>query len=642
MTQLNLEYLNPTDASFNNRQPFCDRFDDVYFNDTGGLKETEFVFIEHNNLVERWQQGDQLPAFCIAETGFGTGLNFLTTCHHWQQRNRKPKRLHFISFEKYPLSSDSLKLAYENFPELANLSQQLLTVWGNFRTGLQQHRFTDDITLTLVFGDANSYIHQINAQVDAWFLDGFAPQKNPDLWHDRLFNQMNRLSHSTTTLSTYTAASGVNKALSRNGFKVKKVTGFGKKREMITARFECKTFEPQKVHPWAPLPKQQFTESHVCIVGAGIAGMCLAQQFKQAGYTTTVIEQNLRPMRQASGNDMAMVMPLITAQDSPESLFYIRAFETALHFYHEHEFHPIGVTQNLKNNQPTDWIQKLQHAGLAKELLNRSEHDPNKVVYASAGYVDTQRVARRMSQFVDHWVTEKVSHISQLEDGKWQLFNDHEKIHETGLLLIAAGMQSQELLDQTDLSLTAKHGQTTSIKVPSLNVMNSIQLHKGYVIPAADQSHWLCGATFDHVPIEQQFSTAELAQDHWQRNLALWQHHPLHDSLKTAEVISGFAAIRATTPDHLPICGPIINQELFRADYHDLHHGRHWQTYPPASATDNLFILSGLGSRGFTAAPLLAKYLCAMILGEPLPLEADLCKIIHPNRFLYRRLKKRH
>jgi len=637
-----LQYLHATETKQVNHQPHCIRFNDVYFNDQGGAEESRFVFIQHNKLPERWRKDANKSSFCIGETGFGTGLNFLTTLEAWQAAKRRPKKLHFISCEKYPLSYLNLENAHACFPELQPFSQQLLSIWhqfnGSFRCGFHTFQLKNNVTLTLALGDATDSLAQLNASVDTWFLDGFAPKKNPSMWHENLFIEINRLSKIGTTLTTFTAASQVSKTLRLNGFKVIKKPGFGKKREMITATFEQPKDTTNHQHQWYPMPQANTQNKMVTVLGGGIAGMCLAHHFKQSGYHVTVIDQTSKPMQGASGNDMAMVMPLITAQQSPESAFYLRAFETALHFYQCNELHSIGVEQCLSQAKYRHWLKTIKQAGLPKRLLE-IKNDLN-AFYPMAGYVDTQSLAERLKSNVDQWLTSTVDKLKRTTSDQWQLLNENkENFHTTDLLIIANGIKAQQLMEPKNLSLLAKHGMTTTIQPKNPNLKH-IKLADGYLIPNQNQNQWLCGATFDHLEPEQWYQTPQLHTNHWQRNLSLWHQSSFFDQLKQSKIIRGFAAIRATTPDHLPVCGPIIDQNKFKSDYSDLHHGRHWQRYPPAEALNNLYILNGLGSRGFTSAPLLAQYLCAMVIGEPLPLESDLCKIIHPNRFLYRSLKK--
>lgn len=639
-----LQYINATATKQVNQQPHSIQYDDVYFNDQGGLEESRFVFIKHNKLFERWQEKINQNSFTIGETGFGTGINLLTTLHAWQTTKEKPQKLHFISCEKYPLSYQDMVDAHACFPELQSFSQLLLAIWQEFndvfRCGFHTFQLMDNVILTLAIGDATDCLTQLNACIDAWFLDGFSPKNNPEMWHQDLFSEVNRLSRTGTTLSTFTAASQVSKTLNNAGFKVIKKPGFGKKREMITAVFMQHKDATTNEHQWYPTPKANTQNQSVTILGGGIAGMCLSHYFKKAGYHVTVVDQNPKPMQVASGNHMAMVMPLVTARQSPESIFYLRAFETALNFYHSDEYQAIGVEQILHQNKHKKWAKTIQQAGLPKTLLDFTSGS-NAAYYPKAGYVQTDLLSQRLRTTVDQWLATEVNQLLFTEKNKWLLLNqDREAFHSTDLLIIANGIKAQQLMNSNDLYLTAKHGMTTTIKAEINKSLKHIKLAEGYVIPNQNHNQWLCGATFDHLEPEQWYTPAQLHQNHWQRNHLLCHGLNIFDDFNKSQVISGHAAIRATTPDHLPICGPIIDQTKFKSDYNDLNHGRHWQKYPPAKTSSNLYILNGLGSRGFTSAPLLAQYLCAMIVGEPLPLEIDLCKIIHPNRFLYRDLKK--
>ncbi len=635
MQRLNLIYLEPIDARQQQQTPYSEQFQDVYYDREQGLEEAEYVFISGNDLLQRWQQTKTDQVFTVGETGFGTGLNFLALCRAWQQVSKRPARLHFFSVEKHPLSLDSMRSAHQHFPELGAFSQALLAVWHNFRAGFHSFHLTEDITLTLAFGDAIEALQQLEGHIDAWFLDGFAPQRNPGMWNDDLYDQLNRLSKPGTTLATFTAASQVRKGLQEHGFQVQKKPGFGRKREMITAHFTTPMIRP-KTLDWHPWPAAATDTKQATIIGGGLAGMCLAQQLKRAGYHTTVVDHQPQPMQRASGNAAAMVMPMLTAKPSPESLFYLRAFEYALRFYQNDEFFPIGVTEHLSQAKQQKWAQTLRAAGLPETLIQFSATAAH---YPAAGYVDTNQLAQRLLGAVDEWITAEVASLKH--QGAWQLLNaSGELIKASELLIVANGINAQQLLSSQELQLTAKHGQTTTLNCDRNDIWQTIKLDQGYVIPIDQGQQLICGATFDHIDAVAGYQPATLHDDHAQRNLSLWQQQPLHDTLAQCHVQGGHAAIRATTQDHLPICGPLVDQAKCREDWADLHHGRHWQSHPAAHAIDSLYILSGLGSRGFTSAPLLAQYLSAMIAAEPLPLEHDLCKIIHPNRFLYRQLKK--
>ncbi len=239
------------------RTPISTQFEDVYFSQFDGLAETQYVFIHHNRLKERWERLDTSSTcqFIIAETGFGTGLNFLASCQAWQQYAPADAKLHFISMEKYPLHHNDLQTALSHWPSLQVLSQQLMKDYpseffeGHHFEGLHfegLHAITiNNITLHLLIGDIADCLPKLatgaypiigdnsTLKVDAWFLDGFAPAKNPDMWTKTLFDTMQALSRPGSSFATFTAAGAVRRELQASGFQVEKVPGFGQKREML-------------------------------------------------------------------------------------------------------------------------------------------------------------------------------------------------------------------------------------------------------------------------------------------------------------------------------------------------------------------------------------------------------------------------
>jgi tRNA 5-methylaminomethyl-2-thiouridine biosynthesis bifunctional protein len=224
------------DISWQAQQPYSNQFDDVYFSTDNGLLETEYVFLAANRLPARWLESD-LKAFTIIETGFGTGLNFLSAVALWQTTAPNNAKLHFISIEKYPLSAEQLTQALAAWPSLAPLSETLTKAYATIDLNSYPQTITiepmPNIQLTLYLNDINQCIGDIKEQADAWFLDGFAPSKNPGMWNAALFSNMARLSHTHTTFSTFTCAGIVKRGLKEAGFKVNKHPGFGKKREML-------------------------------------------------------------------------------------------------------------------------------------------------------------------------------------------------------------------------------------------------------------------------------------------------------------------------------------------------------------------------------------------------------------------------
>lgn len=198
------------------------QFDDPYFSIENGLAETRHVFLDGNNLHTRLCDG-----FHIGELGFGTGLNFLTTLDLWQ-RKKVSGRFYFTSFEAFPLNAHDMFKAFSAFTEIAHLAQPLLEQW---QTG-QKVIHLEHATLNVIVGDAQEHLPNWDQKADAWFLDGFSPAKNPELWSEPLLREVFHHSHAQATFATYSAAGYVRRSLEKAGFHVKRCKGFGKKRHM--------------------------------------------------------------------------------------------------------------------------------------------------------------------------------------------------------------------------------------------------------------------------------------------------------------------------------------------------------------------------------------------------------------------------
>lgn len=238
-TKLSMQNTSNTTANIEWRdgQPYACEFQDVYFSTDNGLLETDYVFLQGNDLTTRWLDAD-LQTFNIAETGFGTGLNFLCAAKLWLETAPQQAKLHFISVEKYPLSIQDMTTALGFWPQLKCVSEPLLTQYESLINSTESiSLYENRVILSLLIGNAKERFNQIDEKFDAWFLDGFAPAKNPDMWQGELFKQMARLSKLNTTFATFTSAGDVRRGLINADFEVKKRAGYGKKREMLTGKF---------------------------------------------------------------------------------------------------------------------------------------------------------------------------------------------------------------------------------------------------------------------------------------------------------------------------------------------------------------------------------------------------------------------
>ena len=220
-----------------NNTPYSIDFNDIYFSTEDELDETEYVFIQQNQLEQRFKSLNQ-NHFTIIETGFGTGLNFLVTCQHWLALAPADTQLRFVSIEKFPLTLADLSCAHALWPQFSAISSELLQQYSALKTGNNIFSMAGGrIQLALQADDILQALPQITQKADAWFLDGFAPAKNADMWSTKVCEHIARLSQSNTTFATFTSAGDVRRGLQAAGFSVEKCAGFGKKREMLRGEF---------------------------------------------------------------------------------------------------------------------------------------------------------------------------------------------------------------------------------------------------------------------------------------------------------------------------------------------------------------------------------------------------------------------
>ncbi|MEC8567849.1 MAG: tRNA (5-methylaminomethyl-2-thiouridine)(34)-methyltransferase MnmD, partial [Pseudomonadota bacterium] len=298
--------------------PISKQFGDVYFSKDNGLLETRHVFLNGNDLSERLSQLKDFEYFCVGETGFGTGLNILTLWQLWQQiRPNNHSHLHTISVEKFPLSKADLIRALNVWPELKPLADKLiqqypLPIAGCHRLSFPEERFSIDLWL----GDAQDIFPSIpkTQAVNAWFLDGFAPSCNPDMWQENVLNHIVRLSDYGTTFASFSVAGVLKRGLKQHGVQINRPRGFGHKREMLKAIWLAPT-KTENTDSNAIVSDQisleeipNKTQRKIAIIGAGIAGLTTAWAFAQRGHQVTIYEQN-EPLSGASGNPLALLNP---------------------------------------------------------------------------------------------------------------------------------------------------------------------------------------------------------------------------------------------------------------------------------------------------------------------------------------------
>jgi tRNA 5-methylaminomethyl-2-thiouridine biosynthesis bifunctional protein len=567
--------------------PRSGRFGDVYFSAQDGLAESRAVFLEGCGLPQAWAGRAQ---FTVAELGFGTGLNIVALLELWRRTHPAGGRLHVFSVEAFPMSAQEAARALGHWPELADVMAPLLARWPARTPGLHRIELPEfSASIDLAVMDVTDALAGWQGRADAWFLDGFAPASNPGMWSETVLALVGARSAPGARVGTFTVAGAVRRGLQAAGFAVDKRPGFGRKRERLEAVF-----------PAAPV---QRTAARVAVIGAGIAGASVARALRAAGASPVVFEAEAAGSG-ASGNPAALVTPRFDAGGGPAAAFFAQAFDHAVRLY---EALPGAV---------------IQHGALQ---LEAGERDPGRFDRIAAQpfwsdgalpRLDAVEASARLGEPFERgglfirdarviepavvlgaWIEAAdvsraaVAQIERAGDG-WRLLGAHGGlIAEAARVVITAGWGLAPLAP--NLRLTPARGQASMAS----GAQATAAAWGGYVIPTREGI--LFGATFDRGDTVCDGRPGDDA-----RNLTtLAQARPaLAASLGD---LTHRARIRATTPDHLPICGEL---------------------------QPGLWVLGGLGSRGFTTAPLLGDHLAARLLGTPSPLPADLAALVDPTR----------
>ncbi|MFI7838678.1 bifunctional tRNA (5-methylaminomethyl-2-thiouridine)(34)-methyltransferase MnmD/FAD-dependent 5-carboxymethylaminomethyl-2-thiouridine(34) oxidoreductase MnmC [Pseudomonas asiatica] len=634
-------------------RPHSRQYDDVYFAVNEGIEETRHVFLGQTRLAERFANLAPHACVVIGETGFGTGMNFYCAWQLFEQHAHAEARLHFVSVEKYPLGRDDLARAIRLWPELAAYSQPLLEQYVAVHPGFQQFTFDNGrVTLTLLIGDVLEQLPQLDAQIDVWFLDGFAPAKNPDMWTPELFAQLARLSHPGTVLGTFTTTGWVRRSLVDAGFAMKKVPGIGKKWEVMSGAYVGPV--PSPGAPWYARPAAVAGPREALVIGAGLAGSTTAASLARRGWQVTVLERHDTPAREASGNPQGVLYLKLSAHGTALSQMILAGFgytrRQLQRLQRGHDWDACGVLQLAFDSKEAERQGKLAGAfehGLLHSL-ERAEAEAiagvalpaGGLFYPQGGWVHPPALCQQQLQ---HPGIRLLTHQEVLElrkvDGQWQAWAGERLLASAPVVVLAGAADILRFEPCAQLPLKRIRGQITRLPAtPSSRALRTVVCAEGYVAPPRGDEHTL-GASFD-------FHSTDLAPtvaEH-QGNLALLDEISvdLAQRLGITELdpgqLQGRAAFRCTSPDYLPIVGPVADAQAFAQAYAVL--GRDARQVPDVACPwlDGLYVNSGHGSRGLITAPLSGELVAAWVCGEPLPLPRAVAEACHPNRFGLRKL----
>jgi tRNA 5-methylaminomethyl-2-thiouridine biosynthesis bifunctional protein len=568
-------------------------YGDVYFSSADGLAETRAVFLTGCDLPNAWRGRDH---FTVGELGFGTGLNIAALLDLWRREKVPGQRLHVFSIEAHPITRDEAARALAVWPELGEAAQVLLDHWPGRARGFHRVDLPGfDATLDLAVMDVEDALEAWEGEADAWFLDGFSPALNPAMWREEILAAVAARSAPGARAATFTVAGAVRRGLAAAGFQVDKRPGFGRKKERLEA-----------VMPGAPAAPAR--PRRLAVIGGGIAGAAMARAARAEGLDVTVVDDGEAP---ASGNPAGLVTPALDAGGGPRAALPAQAFARAVALYadlpeaiiargvlklavapRDDERHAAVAAQDLFEPDAMNLLDAdLAAARLgepveaALEMAHALVVEPAQVLEAWRGPAIPARVAR-------------LAH----EDGVWRLFDPQDRLlTEADTVVLAGGAGQARLWPLGPIRLV--RGQATWTDRPATAPV----AFGGYAIPTREGV--LFGATHDRDVAE---TDAREADD--RRNLhALAKGLPELAARLADAPLRGRAAVRATTADHLPLVGAAPGA--------------------PGGAAGGLFVLGGLGGRGFCLAPLLAEHLAARILALPSPLPRGLSALVEPARF---------
>lgn len=567
-------------------------------------------------------------------------------------------RLHFISVEKYPLTQADLRKALAAWPELAPLSQPLIDQWPLPVSGCHRLLFADGrIRLDLWFGDIKEMLPQVphpaTGLVDAWYLDGFSPAKNPEMWTQDLFDDLARLARPDATLSTFTCAGFVRRGLIAAGFAMKKVKGHGSKREMLAGVREGKVPQ-QSIAPWYARPAGR--EGEVLIIGGGIASAMTALSLVERGRHVTLLCEDGAPASGASGNRQGALYPLLNGEHDALSRFYSLAFGfarnrlLALAKHHPVAFSLCGVTQLGYDDKSAAKLAKMSQGPFPPELMHPLSAaeveqvvglpcDADGVSYPLGGWLcpaDLTRAAIREAQAsgrLEVVFNAAVTRIAE-EDGGWHLESRDGRQWHAPNLVVAAGHQLPTLLPFAELPLYPVRGQVSHVPTTaSLSKLKTVLCYDGYLTPAHNGAHCI-GASYGRNQTDLAYRADEQEQNMARLQACVPQQRwPAEVDVSGAQARIG---VRCASRDHLPVAGPVARLAAL-AD-HDVNAPADQQSALPLHA--GLYVLGALGSRGLCSAPLCGELVASEICGDPLPLAADLLEALHPARYWVRRLRR--
>ncbi len=618
----NYEALVPARVAFNDQGvPLSSVYGDVYHPEWGALEQAARVFLHGNRLPDRWQGKD---TFTVCETGFGLGNNFLALWKTWRSDPRRSKRLHVISFEAHPFTRQDLQdVLLDRVPEPEKaLGMQLVDAWPPLLPGLHRLEFEGgSVTLTLAFGSVARLARQVSACVDAFFLDGFAPKVNPDMWTRALFGQLVRMANAGATAATWCCTGDVRRGLRDAGFLVSKMPGYGGKREITVATLRPGMGRHRSVH---------LEPAGVLVVGGGLAGACAAHALAIRGHEVTVLDpvfaQGLGASHQ--GHIAAAITPVISRDDDIRARLSRAGVARALHRWQ-------GLADEARPQRcgTIELVPDMADAALRRESLARLGFPSDWVRWVdtveasqragialgSGGlwFADGQRVRPQalIEALLSHpgirCMVGEVGTLKRDDADCWLALDTRGKaLASAGQVIVANAARAVDLLATVSgvaprAKLDAMYrlaGQVTFYSAAGIKPPRVILAGDGYCLPP-DHGLFVGGSTY--LPDAEISEVSEEGNVEVDRKVAGLLNVVPSRLARSSGAADGWAGWRAAVGDRLPVIGRI-------------------------DEAPGLWLACAYGSRGLSWAPLAGDIIGATLDEEPLPLERELLRRISP------------
>lgn len=614
--------------------PFSSRFGDVYFSADSGLEETNHVFLQGNNLAERFAALRDGESFTIGETGFGIGLNFLCAWQLFERAAPTGASLDFFSIEKFPLEDGELRAALALWPELKPFADALLARWRRRVPGWNRWSF-GCVRLTLALGDVAEVLPQLqDGAVDAWFLDGFSPAKNPEMWSEPVLAQLARASRAGATLATYTSAGWVRRGLQQAGFEVERVPGFGRKREMLRGNISPLSinrrsgFIPTSILDSVPCRDESrptaekergYAPRSAIVIGGGIAGCSAAHALAQRGVNVTLLERAPQLASAASGNPRGIMHARFGAGGNALHRFVLASYGHALALFDkalpaDGELRAeCGLLQLACNEAEQKRVARL--AGLewpahllrfvdAAEAsqLTGIEMAHGGLWFPGGGWIVPPELCARLAD--DARIARRFNHVVETlvqTDAGWRAAGRDWAV-EAETVVVCCAHSALALEQFAHFPLTPVRGQVSLLPATGASrALRAVVCGDGYCAPAVGGVH-VTGATHAFGDESLEVRAAEHAD-----NLAKLESFApgLRKALGEADVqrLGGRASVRCSAPGALPLVG-----EVRRGLYCSLAHG----------------------TRGLLTAGLAGETVAALACGQLPPLPAPILSALAP------------